>query len=1241
MKKLQRAISLCLAFALLLGGTLQVSATTNTGTNPAQSTFPEVTLLKNGKSAEIQPGGLHDTTDPKITTPERENDFWQTTAAYRFQVTGAGIVAVGATLGGEEITVMTTMDENYFILCTANGEYTVWAEDIAGNRSEITFTESKIDTNAPVISEPARQEAGWSTTATYTFSVTDSQSGVAEVLLDGAPLKAGQDGAYQFTIEKNGVFTIQATDNLGNQACFVREETQIDQTSPVISIPIRTQTGWQSFAEYSFSVTDDAILFVTVNGEPLLPDADNVYRFIAYTNGQHEITATDQAGNTASQTVLEAYIDTQAPDISHPVRQNSGWSATATYTFSVTDTQSGVAEVVLDGMPLKAGQDGKYQFTVAANGKFTIQAADSVGFNSTLTVTESYIDRDPPEISHIAPQEAWDAKENTVTMEIHDSSGVQRVIVTSQDGTEYPVTHSKDQYTVRVDNNGRYTVFAEDLVGNTATQEFQVQRIDTVAPSAPALTGEEGWVNTDLRITATSEDAQSGIVAYWYTTEEADGVWQQMPLQNGQGILLLTQEQDMNYRIVAEDAVGNRSEESVIHVSIDKTAPETLSVEYGTEGGYFRTVDGMPIYRDTLHFLASATDSASGIARCEYRIIGTITDTGYLPMGDGLYAGADDILTIQFRAYDKAGNMTQISTGKSVLENTPETDAERAFAPDLSLSTSSGIYPGDWTAEDVSIFVSGSNAVSGAEFFEYRIDYADPTIPDTDWMQESSLLVAQDTNATYFFRSISYAGNVSQISSATVLIQKTIPESAHFSYNAPTGKDGWYTQYPEYAVVLPARSAFAAPIRYVLHCNNQEVLYDGTNAPAILEDGIWELAVTSIDAAGNMSEPAEVTFRVDTQVPDNLSVTLDGADILNAAGTVQWNQVNILDAVLESPCSIFLNRPAVLRASAEGGVSGDVVMFYQVVSQFSDYRQDGAWMPTDSLVLEPDQECHIFFKAVDPAGNTTYFSGRSFLLDDDGADVTLAPEQPNKHGFYSDDVAVAAAIRDGGDPAFSGLKNIRYRILRDSAVTQTGVLFESDVAGIREWNGSVVIPKSSSNHVILEVSTTDFSGNVRTVSTNALHIDVTPPKISAYYDRNDPVTANGFTGTRTLYVTVEERNFLPDESFVYVSNGAETLPCTWESNGDIHTAAIPITEDGIYTVSASVTDAAGNTARTISFQEGTVAAEKFIIDNTQPTVSVSYDNNSVKNGKYFNDTRTLTVRVDDANFDPAKLDVNI
>lgn len=142
------------------------------------------------------------------------------------------------------------------------------------------------------------------------------------------------------------------------------------------------------------------------------------------------------------------------------------------------------------------------------------------------------------------------------------------------------------------------------------------------------------------------------------------------------------------------------------------------------------------------------------------------------------------------------------------------------------------------------------------------------------------------------------------------------------------------------------------------------------------------------------------------------------------------------------------------------------------------------------------------------------------------------------------------------------------------------------------------------------------------------------------------VTDEGFTGTEKLTGA---------EKITCASGGAEALPKEawtwktdhWECQYSYGVASGDARDGDDYKLTVSVTDNAGNTASTDV--NGTLTQNKkvdensncytgaghgndFTIDQTKPVVSVRFDNNNVRNGKYFSAGRTATITVTEHNF---------
>lgn len=1256
-----------------------------------------------------------DTTVPVIGQPVRSESGWLYEAEYIFTTEdpASGIAAVFVFVNDVELELLPGEDGKYRFTVAFNQDVTIRVADIAGNEDSITFTESYVDPNTPTISDLTRITETWNTFADYTFRVSDDLSGVAAVtVLFGSGeeriLTPDASGVCRFTMTANDTFQIVLTDITGNVSTLDGEETQVDTTDPVIESIDRASDTWEYDVLYTITVSDNLAGIASVTyyaeGQPATATVlagDGKYTFLADRNTVYTVTVTDLAGNTTTQTVQETLLDQTAPTIYDVHRDTPIWSQYAYHFFRAEDTASGIASVtVSDGektINYVKQEDGSYRFLVNINGTYTVTVTDNVGNTTRIVIRESLIDLTAPVISQIIPQSEWDASTNTVIIYAQDESELASVSVTDADGNAYTVTQQADgSFQFIADRNGTYTILAVDTAGNSTTAQANVWHIDTQKPSAPVLesTGKEEWVNVDVTVTASSTDSQSGVVAYWYYPGDIPfdpALWQKATFADGTGSVVFQAEQDTLYSFVAEDLVGRISDSTSIRVAIDKTAPAdcTLTFLEDENSGYLRTVDGKKIYNDKVTFLLTASDEASGIMAYEYQ---TSLPNYIYPWEkvDGNEEGivrvlrlADTYASVYFKVYDQAGNCTEICTsmvdGKPeviILENTPETDETRAEAPSLEATAHNTPYTGIWTNQDVEIQVFGSQAISGIEYYEWRmLPHGEMAVTDWERVPEnadgiSSLVFDTNLNCTIVFRSVTYAGNYSQESYQTVRIQKSTPVAATITPEVPTGTNGWYTVLPGYDYTLPAWDSMYADIRYDFYYsfNGEEFICTDDKAPKIDKDGIWQIYITATDDAGNRTDSEIITFKVDTKVPDTLDVLLNGSlSILQtSSGDTEYDRVNILDQTSATDFSLFYREPVTITVNADGGDSKLAGIFYQTVTDNTGFQIDGTWipLPAGGLTLTPDSKHCLYFKAVDTAGNITYFSGTSIIMDasvpggkDPAAAITMIPTEENlsRHGYYYGDVTVSVHVEEPVlNTVFAGLESIRYRVLADGNVTQTGTLpLDAEHVTMQEsrilaWDGVITIDaeKNNSNNVVLELTATDKAGNIRVSTMTAIRIDITDPVIRAEYVHNTPAEIRGgvtyFTGKRTLIFTVTERNFVAGESFVRVTDNdsGKNVAYTWNSEGDIHTAVLDITADGHYTVSASITDSAGNTYTTILYADGTVAGDAFVIDNTAPVVTVTYDNND-GNDIYFKEHRTATITVVERNFDPRDIDLDL
>lgn len=191
------------------------------------------------------------------------------------------------------------------------------------------------------------------------------------------------------------------------------------------------------------------------------------------------------------------------------------------------------------------------------------------------------------------------------------------------------------------------------------------------------------------------------------------------------------------------------------------------------------------------------------------------------------------------------------------------------------------------------------------------------------------------------------------------------------------------------------------------------------------------------------------------------------------------------------------------------------------------------------------------------------------------------------------------------------------------------------------------------NDMVLEVILTDNAGNV-SYDYVMFGIDKTAPVINVAYDNNngDVKSNNGstyFNADRTATVTISERNFDPEKVEFTIANAEGNAPEAVridEINDSIestdetqHTYQITYSGEGVYTFDVKCTDRADKASAEVKYGES-VAPTAFVLDKTAPTISVSYDNNSAANGKFFNAHRTATIVVKEHNFDVNRVVIN-
>ena len=1144
----------------------------------------------------------------------------------------------------------------YNYVATMNGEYKARAIDVAENESETGFTVDHIDTEAPEITNvTVEPDNAWTAEVVkITLTVSDSQSGVKTV-------RVAKDGDMEETPDPKDW-----------------EEVQVEEDGT-----------------FTYTIQNDK-------------DSDENYHFVCE----------DNVGRFSEIKSFNIKVDITAPMISGVEASTDIWSREITYTFKVAD--NGEMKSVTCTTPsgkkteFELNDAGAYEFTAIENGDFVIEAVDMAGNVSTKTVSVKKVDRTDPQIESVNPQTAWDATKNVVVIKATDNAEMSRVYVTDAAGNEHDLAAGENGlYEFVTQANGEYTVIAVDVATNSSSKAFTVNHIDTEKPTIAHISKDPDaqWTTHEVRVTIDPADTQSGVKAVYASAESSvaptDDISKWTAVQkdeSGKYVFTIPNNADSldTYNFIVEDNVGRLSEIETFVIGIDVNAPVNVKVEFARDdlSGFFKELTAYTpfamLYRDVVTVKATAEDAFCGVNRFEYQVVKegeTLSDDGWKSMtlpkeGDTrsafvLIRDKDFIAEIYVRVYDNLGNCTQAITntkdGKTVLcvlENTPDEYDERAEAPALTARTESpdGVYEeGKWTNANVWIHAESKGAVSGVMKYQYQIVPVGQKLNENGWIDlepsrrdslKADIRLTEDANVDVYMRTVSHAENASKYSRVRVRIQKTLPNNAAVAISGNMGTNNWYIALPTITIAPPTVSEIAAPVTtyYDLHRSGagSDAHQFGTNKPVISSDGVYELSVWTVDEAGNMcANVYRKTIYVDTTAPTDLALNIGQTSIL-----AQNNGHSIFNLIFKSNITV--------TAGANCDISGMASLSYQKVYNNAAYKENGSWAPwpANGLVIQPNENCVIYLKAVDNAGNATIVHSDGIIVDNTAPqgegkeELSLTIVGANAEGYFPGDAAVDVSIVDPVvNNAMSGLKEISYQVITDGVTTQNETItvatngeniqrtgFEAGNNDyISAWKGRITVKAAlnNSDNIIVTVTAVDQAGNSRTTSTSlgAIKIDTTAPTVVMSYDNNTADTElDGayFDADRTLTIRVTERDFEDRLGSLHVTrNGADypvnlqwTKTAGKSANGDdnVYTASVTIHEDGVYRVSFDAQDYAGNKAASIVFADGTLAGDNFIIDQTAPVLTVSYDNNDVKNGTFFDAKRIATITVKDVNF---------
>lgn len=405
----------------------------------------------------------------------------------------------------------------------------------------------------------------------------------------------------------------------------------------------------------------------------------------------------------------------------------------------------------------------------------------------------------------------------------------------------------------------------------------------------------------------------------------------------------------------------------------------------------------------------------------------------------------------------------------------------------------------------------------------------------------------------------------------------------------------------------------------------------------------YELSISVTDLAGNTSLTGPYRFTVDRTAPAG-DVTLSTGQTYAAQTDNLWFEN-------------FTSQNLTAAVNAEDSISGIEDISYALYKPSEDAKGTFKYDAYKNLTYKPYSEAIkltdegqyvLYIRMEDKAGNVSFINTQGIIIDKTAPTnpvIKVTSSDPGQ-GVYNGNVVFSIMAEDpSSGKTYAGLKSVTYTITTDGKDTQRGSFnnnFKDIKARISSYTGTGTVDaeKNNSNNVVITATAEDMAGNKSTQSAT-IAIDVTAPVIKVEYSTNEAVNGKYYNQSRIATITVFERNF-------DISKAVITTTTSGTSNAEIGNWSIASTgadtsanicrvsfvDDGDYTFTVNITDKAGNTA---SYGK----TDEFVIDKTTPSATISFDNNDVKNEKYYNEARTATISIKEKNFSNALFSVDV
>lgn len=372
------------------------------------------------------------------------------------------------------------------------------------------------------------------------------------------------------------------------------------------------------------------------------------------------------------------------------------------------------------------------------------------------------------------------------------------------------------------------------------------------------------------------------------------------------------------------------------------------------------------------------------------------------------------------------------------------------------------------------------------------------------------------------------------------------------------------------------------------------------------------------DGSGNLSLTAE------TLGGEKTLTAPDSGTWFRTEASTAWKDGELVQTTAETPSDgLEFSEKSTLAASGQGAQEGTFFVQdsgTQVVKKITGvtYQYDNIAPGLTALNAKAGSR---EFKSSDGEIWASEKMDVEFMTNEGASDDTKSGIDSVSASYSQKGSSEETEVKDIDYDTSNGATTYSFSIDEDSEVSAESIKIDlRDKAG--NENNNQGIHDTTTN---IDVAKLVAEASAPTISTTW---DSSDAQNGRYYNHNRSVT---FTVNAPFFEYTQE--YLGNHAMATITKDGSAwktvTPGDFTKTGDdTWSCTISFTEDGDYEVSnVNATDVLGRTS--------TAAGDTFTIDKTTPTMQVSFDNNNVANGKYYNAARTATITITEHNFDPS------